>query len=124
MSSSLKYSVNFKDQEIWEGMLAFLKPQQRGFIALRLLTPKDHSQFSPRKESVTGYFHYYKASGNDYMEKISFKVSSNCPLAANEWMYKLLVMEALAMGENCMIQWKAFLDEERDNPVPALMVLP
>lgn len=49
-------------------MLPFLKPRHGGFTALYLLTSKGQSEFSPGKESMTGCFHYYKASGNDYLE--------------------------------------------------------
>lgn len=61
-------------------MLAFLKPQQRGFIALRLSTPKDHSQFSPRKESVTGCFHHTKLLAMTTWKRIFFKFHQTATL--------------------------------------------
>ena len=84
-------------------MLAFLKPQQRGLTCLTSANCKGPPWVLPKKESVTGCFHYYKASGNDSME-IFFQVSSNWDLMANESMYQLLVMETRAVGQNHMVE--------------------
>lgn len=64
--------------------------------SLSQTTTKDHSQFSPRKESVTGCFYYDKASGNDYIEKKIF-VSFNKLQPHCKWMN----VQTLSDGSTC-----------------------